>query len=146
MKSNEINPYTGKPLNPEIRIEKQGKVTVVAYADDYFKKTGIYDNRIGRGVRRLNQKLTPVEWKAVSRYFKDYSNHFDYERLNHKLWKWGTAEWDMVVIVLVKMRNPDVDHVVVRNKMTVKGVKELKKVGGNFQDALTGEYLIPVTE
>lgn len=146
MKTNEINPYTGKTLNPEIRIEKDGKVTVVAYADDYFIKTGVFDNRIGQGVRRLNQKLTPEEWNKVKTYFKDYRNHFDYKRLNHKYWKWGSAEWDMVIITLVKMRNPDIDHVVVRNKMTADNVKHIKENGGNLQDGLTGEWLIPIEE
>ena len=130
----ELNPFTNEPLNPETRVVKNGKVTQVVYFEDYFKKTGVYDYHVGHGVVRLNQKLTPTEWKEVRKYFKNY---------NQKWFKWGTAEPDMVVKTLYKMRNPEVERVVVRHKMTAKGVIALKESGANLQDGITGKWLIP---
>ncbi len=133
----ELNPFTNKPLNPEIQIEKNGKVHRVEYMEDHLKKTGVFDHRIGRGVWRLNGMLKPDEWRAVRRYFKDYGQ---------KWFKWGTAEPDMVISILTKMRNPNVDIVTVRHKMTADGVKELQAQGGNIKDCITGEWLIPVDD
>lgn len=130
----ELNPFTGEKLNPETRVVKNGKVTQVVYFEDYFKKTGVYDHHVGHGVVRLNQKLTPTEWKEVRKYFKNY---------NQKWFKWGTAKPDMVVKTLYKMRNPEVERVVVRHKMTAKAVVELKEMGANVKDCVTGEWLIP---
>ena len=135
MNKNEINPFTGKELNPEIVVvDKRGKTHMVAYVEDFFKTTGVYDRRVGCGVRRLNQKLTPEEWRAVSKYFKKY---------NQKGFTWGTAKHDMVISCLVKMRNPNVDCVTVRRKMTADGVRKLKECGANMRDTLTGEWLFP---
>ena len=130
----ELNPFTGKELNPNTRVVKRGKVTQVVYFEDYFKKTGVYDHRQGHGVLRLNQKLTPEEWKEVATYFKAY---------NKKGFKWGTARPDMVAKVLYKMRNPEVDRVVVRHKLTANAVLRLAENGANLQDTLTGEWLVP---
>ena len=137
MNQNEINPFTGKELNPEIEIEENGKITQVVYFEDYFKKTGVFDDREGCGVVRLNQKLEYNEWAEVKKYFKNY---------NQKWFKWGTAKPDRVIKTLHKLRNPNVDKVVVRHKMTAKAVKDLKAKGMNIQDGLTGEYLIPVDD
>ena len=132
--SKAINPYTGKELNPNIVVEKHGKTTMVVYMEDYMKKTGKYDFRVGAGVKRLNQKLTADEWKAVSKWFKKY---------NEKWFTWGTAKHDIVIKTIVKMRNPNVDRVVVRNKMTVEGVIKMKENNVNMHDGVTGEWLFP---
>ena len=133
----ELNPFTNEPLNPEIRIEKNGKVHAVAYFEDFLLKTGVFDDREGKGVSRLNGMLDYSEWKEVRKYFKDY----------HQKWfKWGTAKPDLVIKTLFKIRNPDVDEVTVRHKMTAEGVLKLKEKGMNIQDGLTGEYLIPVDD
>jgi len=134
---NEINPFTGKQLNPEIEIEKDGKITRVEYMEDHLKKTGVYDHRIGHGVWRLNGMLKPDEWKAVRKYFKDYKQGW---------FKWGTAKPDLVISILTKMRRPEIDRVVVRHKMTAKSVLKFKELGSNLQDGITGEWLIPIED
>ena len=133
----EINPYTNKPLNPEIEVVKNGKLTRVEYIEDHLIGTGVYDDREGHGVWRLNGMLKPDEWKAVRKYFKDY----------HQGWfKWGTARPDMVIKILTQMRRTEIDRVVVRHKMTAKGVRKLKENNANMLDGITGEYLIPVDD
>lgn len=130
-----LNPVTGKELNPEIKVvDYDGKTTMVSYMEDFLKKTGVYDNRVGHGVWRLNGMLKPDEWKAVRKYFKDY----------HQGWfKWGTARPDMVVKTLTKLRNNDVDRVVVRHKMSVEDVEWYVENHANLKDCVTGEWLLP---
>lgn len=131
----EINPFTGENLNPDIEVvDYDGKITKVVYTEDYMKKTGKYDFHVGAGVKRLTEKLTPEEWKAVSKWFKRY---------NEKWFTWGTAKHDIVIKTIVKMRNPHVERVVVRNKMTAEGVRKMKENGMNMHDGVTGEWLFP---
>ena len=131
----ELNPYTNEPLNPEIEVvDYDGEITRVEYIEDYMKKTGVYDHHVGHGVWRLTSKLTPEEWRAVRKFFKNY---------NQGWFKWGTAKPDLVISILIKFRRPELKRVVVRHKMTAKAVVELKEMGANVKDCVTGEWLIP---
>ena len=135
MNPNETNPYTGKPLNPQIEIIKNGELTRVEYTEDYLIKTDLYDNSKQHLVWRLNSKLTREEWMAVRKYFKKY---------NHERFCWGTTNTQMVVLTLAKMRKPHIDRFVIRKKMTISMLKKLKELNSNMFDGVTGEYLIPI--